>query len=272
LHGIETRTMPASGDGLRVLHIWDVANVASIVARTMDSIYGTRSLVITRRAFTFYDFPVYGRVLDAGPARFALTSILEARKYDIVHVHNFDRIVPYLKVLYDRPVVLTYHSLTISREWEKRRGRWSRADAVTVSTPNLAREDVSLIPNPVDTSLFRPSGVHERGTALYLSYNAEEEARSLAGKFGLKLTVVQRGVKHSEMPALLSRFEYFIDVKRSPNVSPELIRATSKTALEALATGTKVITWDGRVLEELPEENRPENVAKAYYLLYSTLT
>lgn len=54
-------------NSLRVLHIWDVSNVASIVARTMDRIYGTKSLVFVRKAFHFYDFPVYGNVVNSGP-------------------------------------------------------------------------------------------------------------------------------------------------------------------------------------------------------------
>jgi hypothetical protein len=263
--------MTSSAMPLKVLHIWDVSNVASIVARTMDMIYGTKSTVIVRKAFTFYDFPVYGKVIDSGPTIYAIRCMLEARKYDLIHVHNFDKIVPYLKLVYGKPVVLTYHSLTISKEWDKRRKRWSKADAVTVSTPNLLREGVTLIPNPVDTSLFKPMGPHEKGTAIYLSYNAEEEARAIAEKFGLKLTIVERNIKHADMPYILSKYEYFIDIKRSPKVSKEIIKAVSKTGLEALATGTKVITWDGRILESLPEENKPENVAGAYYTLYHTL-
>lgn len=200
-----------------------------------------------------------------------MKSILEARKYDIIHVHNFDKIVPYIKLLYKKPVVLTYHSLTITKEWEKRKQMWSKADVVTVTTPNLVKNSFILIPNPVDTSLFKPMGSHEKGTALYLSYYAEEEARAIAEKLGLKLTIVERNIKHAEMPFILSKYEYFIDIKRSPKVSNEIIKAISKTALEALATGTKVINWEGKIIETLPEENKPENVAKTYYSLYLNL-
>lgn len=42
----------------------------------------------------------------------------------------------------------------------------------------------------------------------------------------------------------------------------------SKTALEALACGLKVITWKGKIIEGLPPENHPENVAKRIFNIY----
>lgn len=51
---------------------------------------------------------------------------------------------------------------------------------------------------------------------------------------------------------MLNRYEYCID-----RTSPESL---SKTALEALACGLKVIRWDCRVVSGLLGEHRPERV------------
>jgi hypothetical protein len=70
-----------------------------------------------------------------------------------------------------------------------------------------------------------------------------------------------------KMPELLRRYEYYIDVKRDSN--GELLKGTlSKTALEALACGVKVITCEGKIVEALPLDHRPENVAKKTFNLY----
>ena len=53
---------------------------------------------------------------------------------------------------------------------------------------------------------------------------------------------------------------YYID-----RTSPESL---SKTALEALACGLKVIRWDGRVVSGLPEDHRPERVAEVVWRIY----
>jgi hypothetical protein len=48
------------------------------------------------------------------------------------------------------------------------------------------------------------------------------------------------------------------------------LNCLSKTALEALAVGSKVIKPD-RLITELPEQNRPEVVVKKLYGLYRSL-
>jgi len=267
---LESRKTTSNG-GLKVLHVWDVANVASTIARYMDKCEGTESEVIVRRAFTPHGFPVYGRIVDGGQTSFWLNVLFEARNYDILHVHDFDRIVPVLRRVYKKPVVLTYHSIRMALQWERRRRRWSKANVLTVVTENLLREPAVLTPNPVDTERFYDRKAHREGTALYLEYgNAWFYAQDMAERLGLEITSVPRNVPFEEMPALLSNYEYLLDFRIS-KASPELVNTTSKTALEALACGTKVVTWEGKLLKELPPEHRPEHVARVYYEIYRGL-
>ena len=258
---------------MRVLHLWSVSGVGEIIAREMDRSFGTTSTVLVRKKFDRFGYNT-SPVAD-GRYRFALRSLLQARKNDVVQVHSWDEIVPWLKRFTSPPVVLTYHNFNIRKEWAARKKKHSRADATVIATPGLADGlEAVFIPDPVDTDLFFDTHHHVKGTALHTEYWATEDAQRIADERGLKLTVLRRQsspVPHSEMPKLLNQYEYYIDVKRLPTKSPEIIQATSKTCLEALACGCKVIRWDEKVLEGLQDENRPGYVARKYFELYSSL-
>ena len=58
----------------------------------------------------------------------------------------------------------------------------------------------------------------------------------------------------------MNKFEYFID-KHS-------LGSMSKTGLEALACGLKVVRWDGKVLNKLPKEHEPKNVLQRLAKIY----
>jgi hypothetical protein len=126
---------------------------------------------------------------------------------------------------------------------------------------------VKVILNAPDTDLFTPEGHGHMRSAVSLAPWAEKEARELARSKGLELDVKPRGA-YSEMPEMLGSYEWYVDVRRSP-VTKEIIPALSKIAMEALACGTKVLKWDGGVLEALPPENRPESMVLAYQKLYN---
>jgi glycosyltransferase involved in cell wall biosynthesis len=258
---------------MKILHIWDVSGVANTIAKFMDRTCGTQSKVIVRKTFDTFGFNTQGEVISGGRVKFATKCLLAARSRDLIHVHSWDAIIPWVKRFYDKPVVFTNHSLLISKTWEARVGHLSEADAVTVVTESFSRDGTTMIPNPVDTDLFYDQHQHVTGTALHREYSATEEAETLARRYGLKLTIIPKAqpVKHNDLPALLNKHEYFVDVRRVPAISPDVFPVVSKMALEALACGCKVISWDGRVFYGLPEENRPENVVRMYFDLYQRL-
>jgi hypothetical protein len=259
---------------LKVLHIWSVAGVAEVIAKFMDRVEGTESTVLVRREFDRFGYNQHS--LEDGRYRFSVRVVMASRKADVVQVHNWDRIIPWVKRFSSTPVAVTYHSFNIANEWEERRRYWSPADAKIIATPGLANQQngALFIPEPVDTDLFSDAGTHVNGTALTSEYGATQEAEVLAKERGLELTVLERDtapIPHTQMPQLLNRYEYYIDIKRPYKTDLPIIQATGKTCLEALACGCKVIRWDGRVLEGLSQDNRPENVAAEYFAVYSKL-
>ncbi len=148
--------------------------------------------------------------------------------------------------------------------WGEKRAYHRDADAILVSTRDLlegAPEGTIYLPIPIETWLFYDRRQHVPATAFSFSYGADDLARQYAKELGLSLTLHDRfasPIPHSRLPQIFSEYEYYIDVK---SIGGRLINDTSKAALEALASGCKVVRYDGTVLESLPREHMPESVA-----------
>jgi glycosyltransferase involved in cell wall biosynthesis len=259
---------------MKILHISNTAGVAGVIAKYMDRLFNARSMVVQRSNRVC--FPVYGEVWDCGPKMFTLKCLLKARKFDIIHVHYFDKIIPYLRLLYPRkPIVMHYHGDDIRGKWSLRRKYWSKADAVLYSTLELLDEETPqqavYMPNPVDTEIFHPCSIEPKPkTAFHFSYNADDVAVEYARRYGLELTIYDKQkhgvIPHLKLPEVLCQYEYYVDVKRVSG--GKIGSALSKTGFEALACNLKVIRWDGEIMEGLPPENHPENVAKKIFDIY----
>ncbi len=265
-----------------VLHVWNTAGVASIIAKYQKKILGWRTWVITRKKYDPYGLTLYGEACSCGKYSFYLKTLVKSTGYHIIHVHSRDeylRLKPLYRIM-GKCVILHYHGSDIRGKWRSREGVWRKADRVIVATQDLYMEAVEegygsyvdYVPNPVDTEIFKPMAhiLRKENTALFI-YNPHnpklaaslEWARMISEKHGLRLiihNVSKRPMKYTEMPYLLNRYEYFID--------HSYVKALSKTALEALACGAKVIRWDGSIVEGLPPEHRPENVIERISEIY----
>jgi len=264
---------------IKVLHVGNVAGVACVIAKFMDRMFGTESLVATRKVFDKYGLTTYGETWDCGSKVFTAKCLWLARKFDIVHVHDFDKLVPLLKLFYrSKPVVLHYHGSRIRGRWKERKKYWNKADVLLYSVKDVESENMPetaiWMPNPVDTSMFHPvpECLKKPNSALTFSHNADDLALKLAVEKDLHLTINQRGVPYSEMPNLLSRFQYYIEVKRDRE--GRVLgkgNSVSMIALQALACGLKVVKWDGKIMEKLPDIHKPENVVSKLVKIYNHL-
>jgi len=257
---------------MKVLHVWDLAGVANIIAKFMDRLYGTESYVMSRKVFDEFGWNIYTTPMNDGATMFVIKALLKARKYDIIHVHWLDKIVPFLKILYHKPVVIGYYGTSTRSTWKVRRKKWSRADLILYSTQDLVTDETpkeaKWFPCPIDTDLFYPRPHINRGTAVTFEYEANDLVNQYARNYGLALTISKRNVPYLKMADFLSQYEFYIDVKRWRG---KVTEALSKTGLEALACGCKVIRWDGQIMRELAPEHRAENAVMKLYEIYQSL-
>jgi len=257
---------------MRILHIGNTAGVASVIAKFMDRMFDTKSFVVMRKVFDKYGLTIYGEAWDCGAKVFAFKCFLLARKFDIVHVHDFDKIVPLLKLFYsNKPVVLHYHGSRIRNQWKERKKFWSKADVLLYSVKDVEDSSMPLgavwMPNPVNTEFFKPLNINRKpNSALSIDTHLnKEQALKFASKHNLQLTIKTANVPHRLMPSLLNQFEFYIDVKTTGF-------SMSKTGLEALACGCKVINYHGEIVDKLPEEHKPENVILKLKKIYERLS
>jgi hypothetical protein len=210
--------------------------------------------------------------------RFYITAMRYAKNYDILHIHSLYAVVFFVPF---KKKILEFHGDDVRFCPSKR----SRIDGLQtriflklasklgmyllVSTPDLHREVPNAIwlPNPVDTELFKPGALSASNLALYSSmwYEPSKRAKKIAQDLDLTLYILERRetadlIRYPEMPQFLGKFSHYIDRGAIPSLS--------KTALEALSVGLKVVAWDGRIIQGLPSRHLPENVVKETEWIY----
>ena len=275
---------------LRVLHIGDASGIPYILAKYQNRSELCRADVVTRALglphgiASYYGSDEWRRVpwryspvWRAGATRrIAVAARFEdilgrmAPGYDVLHVHGgSSRLVPVLRRRHPgKRIVMHHHGDDLRGMDPARRDENDRhADKVLVSTPDLCEYGGhEWLPNPVDTDLFAPAGPPARnGRAVYFVIRDEprEVKMGLLRDAGAGLDCAVRDtnahpVQYKEMPALLSEYEYYIDIKWLP--IGRVMAALSTTGLQALAMGLKVVDHRLETLEGLPDAHRPGSV------------
>lgn len=284
---------------MKVIHYLNTAGFGSIVAKQQVKL-GVEILTLARRsADPFGIGDVYGHTkyvhLD-WIKPYKLSSYLyvaqflwHARSYDIIHVHGHDVIMPYLRGFFpNKKIILQYHGSAIRGKWKNKqlRSRYEKADMILISTKDLligAPSSVILIHIPVDRDIFYNYGQKRIKKALaFIKYRRDHlkdkylfKINELAKKFGLEVSlnnVKNKSIPHSEMPHLLNRYEYFIDVPQAFDPNIDIIGVNSGTGLQALACGCKVLVeWEDNPLTKFPLEKDSINVSKRLFDIYTDL-
>ncbi|AIF84199.1 hypothetical protein NTE_02145 [Candidatus Nitrososphaera evergladensis SR1] len=321
---------------LNILHVWDQAGVACVLAK-YQRIQGCQSkVVITSNAdkFGIYDFYSGGNnsgggddddsnIVDviARPEEFTETCLKKAEKADVIHVHSRAEMVPILRKRFgnSRIIVLHYHGtdirglkkkynlphrsiasdIAVAAIYTARRIRnrntnpqaQKMADLVVVATPDLlerAPPSLVYVSNPVDVDHFRPAmktssagkstGQNDdNNSTKALTFNTETADLQLVmqhfekTRLPYELEVYDRTkdpIKYQDMPAFLRKYGAYVDIRY---VNGKVLENLSKTALEALACGLKVIDYQANIHTRLPPEHDPHNVASRFVDIYHGL-
>ncbi len=210
--------------------------------------------------------------------KFYFRVIEESKDYDILHINSVWQVC--LLLPFKKKIVEFYgddlrNSPSFSSPLKKLLTRtfvrfYTLFSPIYVSTEDLLDEgfkNAVWIPNPVDIEHFKPRDKYEPNTALYCKMWYEDPAPiiKMSNEKGWKLTIHDRKnnawIPFEDMPTFLSPFEYYID--------RYIIKSLSKTALEALSLGLKVVRYDGEIICGLDPIHDPTNVAKMTLDIYN---
>ena len=264
---------------LRVLHVWDQAGVACILAKQHRR-QGHEVRVLKRAGYDPYGISqFYGEpLLDIDGKGFLKLVAKEAVNYDLIHVHSLYKLVPELRKKYpDIKIVIHYHGSDARDTTHDplRAEAENKADAILGSTDDLKAYVNSMIciPNPVDTEHFTP-GAAESGAFTIRTTRGDSQwvlDYLKRNNIDLSVKVVDRDaspMQYSEIPALLRRYGTYVDIKFIDGV---LLQAMSKTGLEALACGLTVLNHKLNYVKGLPRDHRPEVAAKSIMDIYHSV-
>lgn len=290
-----------------VLHIWDQAGVAFILAK-FQQMNGNESKVIRVKNADKYGidefYKEYG--LFVTTEELVYKSIEEARRADVIHIHSLPEMVINIRNTYgeSKVIILHYHGTDIrgfsgdnSRVFSLRNilrpknivGKIRKrrlhikaqrlADRVIVSTPDLIRlvKGSIFLPNPIDTDHFNKKMIKERSGDVYegVLVNSEVTNVELAmnycrhKKINLNINIYDRTknpIYYKDVPNFLKKYDVYIDLRF---VDRKLLKNLSKTALEALACGLRVLNYNLEFVDNLPSEHCPTNVVTLLSSIYS---
>jgi hypothetical protein len=154
------------------------------------------------------------------------------------------------------------------------------ADLICISQIDLSRlvPNAVYVPIAVDTSHFsmRKEEVHDlRKVAVTIKTEVTDMQLVLdhygKNNIGKPLEVYDRTIKpimYKDMPSFLKRYETYVDIRF---VNGKILGDLSSTALQSLACGLNVISYDLSYLESLPQEHEASNVVSRVLHIYEKL-
>jgi len=265
----------------RILHVWDQASTASVIAKWQRKVFNHSTAVIKNAKHDkLKSTAYYGGFIVRSKPMFVIKAVLLSRKFDIIHLHDAWFMVVPLKILYPKKkIIMHYHGSMVRDELKGKnmRLKWERlVDAIIVATPDLLDHDYSkhpyYIPNPVDMELFMQKTRPENNRALISLKKNQSSSRTLASLLNNNISVrleplkKEEQIDYEQFPGKLAQYEYYADL---PIVNGKMIKANSVCGLQAMSMGLKVISWDYTISDSLPDYHRPENVVKEIEKIYS---
>lgn len=249
---------------MKILHVWDTAGVASLLAREQRRLGHEVRVIMSENLFaTFGISEFYNAEMHEG-TKLSFTKhlypIIKKWKPDIVHVHGQWKLILFIRLFYSGKIVLHLHGTDARKDYGRvknafRKLAYKFSDFIILATEDLLHHvqlpNCMYIPNPVDTIHFAKRNI-PNNSQWYSD-------RRYSGNENLK-------VQYKDLPDVMSKFEWFRDAEKFKGQ-----RVMSKTALEALSLGLKVEKANGEIAIGLPREHEPEQVNKKIMLIYDDL-
>lgn len=156
------------------------------------------------------------------------------------------------------------------------------ANEILVSTPDLLLllPYAKYLPNPVDVDHFSKDDtihnkVNNNNNALTIKTTSGDIQKTLLyckeNNINLKIDVLDRTttpILYEEIPNFLKKYNIYIDIRI---VNDKILENLSKTALESLSCGLKVLNYKLEYIDRLPSIHNPVNVTKELENIYNKI-
>ncbi len=219
---------------MNILHLWDICDNSKYLTEKLTA-KGHKSLVVSRKNFSRKKLlNYYLRVIYH----------LLTFKANIIHINAWSKGILLAKIFSPKSKILMhYHGSDILGKELPKLMRF--VNLLCFSTWNLVMDNLGkgfLLPVLVP-DWFVNMGGRIMGTTLELDQD-------------------NRTIPYYKMPEVLSSYEFYRDKKRKKNITSS--KVLSKTGMEAIKCGTKVIVDTGEIITEFPLAN-----PKLYYTFYN---
>lgn len=264
---------------MKVLILWNTAGAFTPIAKHLNS-NGHQARIVMREDFDPFKHSVdsgFAVMVNSAKGFYAegLKQILYKFRPDIIHCSSSMKMLVIARAIAPRtPIILSYHGSDI-RFAPRPHAVAGLADFIHVTTPDLQQYG-TWIDRVVD-DYFHYRGGRRLNTALmYYSPHYYVDTRKAALKWcaerNITLTIIDRTdpdfkpIPNKDMPVIYSAHEYYLDWKGQK----DKIDALSRSALEALACGCKVV-HDSDVDKIISAEDYQLTRPKVYEELYESL-
>ena len=155
------------------------------------------------------------------------------------------------------------------------------ADDILVSTQDLLLllPHAKYLPNPVDVEHFSKDDTkHNKvnnNNALTMKTESVDIQKTLLyckeNNINLNIEIfdcTKTPLLHAEIPNFLKKYDIYVDIKI---VNDKIIESLSKTGLESLACGLRVLNYKLEYIDKLPEKHHPINVVNQLQNIYDKI-
>lgn len=234
---------------MKVLYLWNTAGAFTPVADWLND-NGHSAKILMRHSHDPYDLTSCSdsAIMAGSVWSFYIRMVLLILFWrpDVLHVSGVDVLRYTKKFSRNIPIWFTYHGSEI-RSYGAVHDIVRTADFVSVTTRDLTDYGI-WIDRPISSD-FRYVGGRVFGTTLmYYCKNFDENRIEIGRQYAMErgllfalLNCDEITIPNNEMPALLSKYEYYLDFKGYKGKDAPF----SKIALEALMCGCKVVHEDG---------------------------
>lgn len=261
---------------MKILHTYNTANVASILAKEQRKRGHTVKVLMFEQNDTFL-FREYGGLTLIKSSKYVKAVVDEAVKgrYDIIHIHSNVNVLDCLKyALLDTPIVLHYHGHDV-----KNHSKYieDNSDIILCSLPTLVKPGFIYLPIPIDLSHWENNCKTGNKAFWFMQWNKftwNEKRLEVMERMidvGLDCKIIERW-KHyipymTMQETYYNRFGVCVEYKDFVDYSKGL--SLSVTALESLACGLSVYYLvEDRFINEFPMKHSVENVVDVLDKIY----